>query len=198
MTPRLRQRNALARPTIGLLIDQVVGGAQSGRFWSGVADVATARNANVLCFAGRRLKDPDEFNAQANVVYELVDEERLDGVIIWASAVGGYLTANEIRCFCARFQPLPMVSVGMALEGIPSIVLESYQGMRDAIIYLIEAHGRRRLALIRGPEDHREASERYRAYCDAVAGRQLVSHVALSVLGTNDGLGGSARLSRDR
>ncbi len=41
--------------------------------------------------------------------------------------------------------------------------------MRAAIAHLIEVHGRRRLAFIRGPLTHREAGERYRSYCDALA-----------------------------
>ena len=168
MTQRTPHLPQCAHPTIGLLVDTVVGGSQSGFFWSGVIDIATAQNANVLCFAGHRLQDPYEFNAQANIVYELIDKESLDGLIIWASTLGSYVESEGIQNFCARFHPLPMVCIGMVLEGIPSIVLDSYQGMRDAIIHLIEVHGRRRLAFIRGPETHRDATERYRAYVDVL------------------------------
>ena len=56
----------------------------------------------------------------------------------------------------------------MVLDGIPSVVLDSYQGMREAMAHLIEVHGRRRLAFIRGPQGHRDADERYRAYLDAL------------------------------
>jgi len=157
-----------AHPTIGLLVDTVVGGSQSGFFWSGVIDIASARNANVLCFAGRHLQDPYEFDAQANIIYELIDKESMDGLIIRASTLGSYVGPDGIRNFCARFHPLPMVSVGMVLEGIPSLLLDSYQGMRDAIIHLIEVHGCRHLAFIRGPEAHRDAAERYRAYMDVL------------------------------
>jgi signal transduction histidine kinase/DNA-binding LacI/PurR family transcriptional regulator/AraC-like DNA-binding protein len=168
MAQRTQHLPQHAHPTIGLLVNEVVGGAQSGFFWSGVVDVATAQSVNVLCFAGRRLRDPDDFSAQANIIYELVDKESLDGLIIWASALGTYVGPERIRNFGARFHPLPIVSVGMVLEGIPSLVLDSYQGMRDAIVHLIEVHGRRRLAFIRGPEAHREAAERYRAYIDVL------------------------------
>ena len=66
-----------------------------------------------------------------------------------------------------------MVSIGAVLEGIPGIVLDSYGGMREAVTHLIEAHGRRRLAFIRGPEGHRDADERYRAYVDVLRERGL-------------------------
>jgi hypothetical protein len=47
-----------------------------------------------------------------------------------------------------------------------TVSVDSYQGMRDVIIHLVEEHGCRRLAFIRGPETHPEAQKRYRAYTD--------------------------------
>jgi DNA-binding LacI/PurR family transcriptional regulator len=136
--------------------------------WSGVLETAHEREANLLGFAGGHLNDPYEFNACSNVLYELIDKERVDGLIVWASSLASYVGPEAIRGFCDGYRPLPMVSIGMALEGIPSIVLDSYQGMREAIIHLVEVHGRRRLAFIHGPEGHRDAIERYRAYTDVL------------------------------
>ncbi len=157
-----------APPTIGMLVDEVVGGAQSGRFWSGIVDVARGYNVNVLCFAGHRLEDAEGYNAQANIIYEFVDQARLDGLIIWGSSLASYVGVEGIRAFYARFHPLPIVTVGMIVEGTPSIVLDSYQGMHDAVVHLIERHGCRRLAFIRGPGIHHDAAQRYRAYVDAL------------------------------
>ncbi len=159
--------------TLGMLVNEVVGGAQSGRFWSGVVDVAAAHDANVLCFAGRQLRDPHEFDSQANVVFDLVDRASVDGLVIWASLIGSYLKSDDIQRFCDRFRPLPIVSVGMVLKGIPSIVLDSYHGVYAAVTHLVESHGRRRIAFIRGPENHRDAIERYRAYTDVLKDHEI-------------------------
>jgi DNA-binding LacI/PurR family transcriptional regulator/signal transduction histidine kinase len=163
-------RNGLSsrRPTIGLLVNQVVSGLNSGYLWSGVLETAQERGVNLLGFAGGHLNDPYEFNACSNVLYELIDKERVDGLVVWASSLASYIGPEAIRQFCDRYRPLPIVSIGMALEGIPSVVLDSYQGMRDAIVHLVEVHGRRRVAFIHGPEGHRDAIERYRAYCDVL------------------------------
>jgi signal transduction histidine kinase/DNA-binding LacI/PurR family transcriptional regulator/AraC-like DNA-binding protein len=156
------------RPTIGLLINQVVSGLNSGYLWSGVLETSQERGANLLGFAGGHLNDPYEFNARSNVLYELIDQERVDGLIVWASSLGSYIGPEAIWSFCNDYRPLPIVSIGMALAGIPSIVIDSYQGMREAIVHLVEVHGRRRLAFIHGPEGHRDAVERYRAYTDVL------------------------------
>jgi signal transduction histidine kinase/DNA-binding LacI/PurR family transcriptional regulator/AraC-like DNA-binding protein len=165
-------------PTIGLLSGRASSGSHFD-LWSGVTDATSARRANLFCFAGKYLHlpqssaskdlaDPDYFDAQGNVIYEMIDKERVDGLIIWTSSLGNYISRQNLKEFCERYRPLPMVGVGMILEGIPSILLDSYGGMRDAIVHLIEAHGRRRLAFIRGLEGHRDAEERYRAYRDVL------------------------------
>jgi PAS domain S-box-containing protein len=55
-------------------------------------------------------------------------------------------------------------------EDIPRVVLDDYQAMRGAIVHLVEAHGYRRIAFIRGPDaTHRGANARYQAYQDVLA-----------------------------
>jgi len=62
-----------------------------------------------------------------------------------------------------------MVCLTQPVQGIPTLSVDSYQGMREAIIHLIEVHSYRRIAFIRGPAEHYYAQERYRAYCDVLA-----------------------------
>ncbi|MCI0475536.1 MAG: substrate-binding domain-containing protein, partial [Anaerolineales bacterium] len=122
----------------------------------------------MLCFTGGYLHDPADFTMRGNVVYEMIDKNALDGLIIWTSSLSSYVGLASIEKFCARYRPLPMVSIGVVLEGIPSILLDSYRGMRELMSHLITAHQRRRLVFIRGPEGHRDAQERYRAYFDVL------------------------------
>ena len=64
-----------ARPTIGLLLPAL------DFFWKwpwlGVVDAAHAHGANVICFAGE-VPDILNFNRQKNILYKLVDVERVD------------------------------------------------------------------------------------------------------------------------
>lgn len=162
------------RPIIGLLLSNLAGGSKPDALRAGVGEAARLAGADVLCFAGGHLRDPYEFNAQANVIYDLAACRRLDGLIIWTSSVGSYIGRQATLDFSARLAAaagprLPVVSIGMALEGIPSLLVDSYGGMKEAVCHLIRDHGRRRLAFVRGPESHRDAGERYRAYRDVLA-----------------------------
>ncbi len=154
--------------TIGYLTPRI-GDNVSQALWSGVVDAARERGAKLICFAGDILRDDAGFPSPANVVYDLVNLDMVDGLVSWASSLGGSLTHGGVVAFHHRYQPLPMVSITLPMPGVPTISIDSYQGMLDVIAHLIEFHGHRRLAFIRGPEGHYYAQERYRAYADALS-----------------------------
>jgi DNA-binding LacI/PurR family transcriptional regulator/anti-anti-sigma regulatory factor len=162
---KLGQPNA--RPTIGYLASSIHDASAVAQ-WSGVLDAARDHDANVICFPGFNLRDPRSFQGQANVLYSLVGTENVDGVVSWASTIGNYVDADEIRAFHEHYRPLPVVTIGRVMEGFPGLLMDSYEGMREAVVHLIEVHGLRRLAFIRGPESHFYAQERYRAYVEAL------------------------------
>jgi DNA-binding LacI/PurR family transcriptional regulator/GAF domain-containing protein len=160
-----------AGPTIAYLAPSIVG--ISMLQWSGVVEATQKHRVNLLCFVGASPHYPTGFDAQANILYDLVTPKNVDGVVSWASTIGNYMTAEEIAAFHEHYRPLPVVSVGRTLEGVPSLLMESYNGMREAVDHLIEVHGRRRVAFIRGPEGHFYAQERYRAYVESLEAHDI-------------------------
>jgi signal transduction histidine kinase/AraC-like DNA-binding protein len=156
-----------ARPTIGYLTPRI-GDNVSQALWSGVVDASQERGVHLICFAGDVLHDSASVPSPANIAYELVSTKVVDGLVSWASSVGGALERDEIAKFHCRYHPLPIVSITLPLEGIPTVSIDSYQGMRDMVAHLVEFHGYHRLAFICGPEGHYYAQERYRAYTDAL------------------------------
>lgn len=153
--------------TIGFLTTGI--GDGTGRLlWSGILDQCQALGVNLVSFVGNQLANPSGFSRQANAVFDLVDRNQLDGLVIWASSLAAFVGPETGQRFCDRFRPLPMVAIGMPLAGIPSLILDSYQGMREVLLHLVRDHGRRRLAFLRGPDMHYEAQRRYQAYQDVV------------------------------
>jgi signal transduction histidine kinase/DNA-binding LacI/PurR family transcriptional regulator/AraC-like DNA-binding protein/response regulator of citrate/malate metabolism len=155
------------RLTIGVILDNLIGDSRSS-LWPGIADTIQAQGSNLICFSGGYLNDPHDFAKRGNIIYEMIDKNALDGLIIWTSSLSSYVGQASIRRFCERYRPLPMVSIGVVLDGIPSIILDSYSGMRKILTHLITVHARRRIVFIRGPEGHRDAEERYCAYLDVL------------------------------
>jgi PAS domain S-box-containing protein len=157
-----------SRPTIGLLT-RGISDEFSGPVWKGVADVARERDVNLVGFVGGMLGSPHGFEAQGNILYNLAGAGNVDGLLIWTGILGHYVGPEEMQNFCKRFSPLPVVSIELPMEGIPSVLGDFQQSMHDIVVHLIEVHGYRRIAFIRGPEDSLTGEERYRAYTAALA-----------------------------
>ena len=155
------------RPTIGFLLASLHTGA-SRALLPGVMDAAQKADVNLIGLPGGRLGVGDAFELQRNKIYDLAGEDCLDGLITWSSALGGVVGPAEVNAFHQRYRPLTMVSLAQFMEGMPTVSVDSYLGMRALLTHLIEEHGYHRLAFIRGPEGHYYAQERYRAYLDAL------------------------------
>jgi DNA-binding LacI/PurR family transcriptional regulator len=156
------------RLSIGLLT-RGISDEFSGPVWKGVADVARERDANLVGFVGGILNSPHGFEVQGNTLYHLAGVDNVDGLVIWTGMLGHYVGTGEMRNFCKRFDPLPVVSIELPLEGIPSVVGDFQQSVHAMLVHLIKVHGYRRIAFIRGPEDSLTGEERYHAYTAALA-----------------------------
>jgi len=158
---------AVERKTLGFLLASLHTGA-SLVIWPSLLDAAESNDVNLICFPGGRLQAADSFEMQRNAIFNLASDKSLDGLLTWSSSLGGVLGPAEIRAFHQRYNPLPMVSLAQFMEGMPTVSVDSYFGMRVLLAHLIEGHRFRKLAFIRGPEEHYYAQERYRAYLDSL------------------------------
>lgn len=167
-----QRRRANGRPNIGLLVGNVTGiGGYYAAMWAGVADAARQQDANLICYAGGSLLTSplNEFEHQHNVLYDLVSPVSVDGLIISCSSLANFVTPEVLTTFLVRYRSLPMVSVGPAPKGVPSILIDNESGLRSMLAHLIEAHGYRRIAFIRGPEHNVDAQQRYQTFVSELA-----------------------------
>lgn len=155
------------RATIGFLAANIHVGA-SRTLWLGVVDTAAKHDVNLICFPGSSLCGAEGFNVQRNVLYDLVHPARVQGLVSWSSTITASLDPADVVTFHQRYQMLPMVNLTLPVAGTPTVLVDSYQGVRAAVIHLIEGHGYRRLAFMRGPAGHYHSEERFRAYLDVL------------------------------
>ena len=84
------------RLTIGYLASSMAEG--NGRsLWLGIQEQARALGVRLVTFAGVELRYPRPFYHHANQVYELVDRQQLDGLIIWSSSLAGYIGSEGLN-----------------------------------------------------------------------------------------------------
>jgi DNA-binding LacI/PurR family transcriptional regulator/anti-anti-sigma regulatory factor len=109
------------------------------------------------------------FEKQANVVYDMVDPSLVDGLVLSGGVLSNFAGMEGYKHFCQRYRPLPLASIAVALEGVPSVVVDNRSGIREAVGHLVTVHGCRRIAFFRAREGNPEAEARYEAYLDALA-----------------------------
>ena len=153
--------------TIGFITDWIEQRYQAA-VYHGISSVLEKQNINLISFVIGSIKEPYEFIAQRNVIADLINPAKLDGLIVMSGALSNYVDYQELISFIEKYQPLPMTSIGIPIAGFPSVLVDNKEGMKEALIHLIETHGFTRIAFIRGPRGHREAEERYQAYQDVL------------------------------
>jgi DNA-binding LacI/PurR family transcriptional regulator len=165
-------------PRLGLLVDLFEYTYQAAMVQA-VVDTARRHGASVRAFVGGGLGSPERFGGERNFLYDLVGPGAVDGVIILSSTLANYADHGALMDFVARYRPLPMASIGMLLEGIPSVAVDNAQALREGIRHLVRVHGHRRIAFVRGPAGNQEAEERYRVYREVLAEHELPVDPAL-------------------
>jgi len=158
------------RPVIGMLQQELL--EIFAEQWLGAVDAARTHQCDLITFCGGSLAAPG-FRGQANVIYDLVSPQALDALIIWTTVLGINVSHEQLAEYCRRFDPLPVVSVEQPLGAAPVVSMANRRGMYEAVSHLIEAHGHRRIAFLRGPAAHVGIEERYQGYLDAMADHGL-------------------------
>jgi phosphoserine phosphatase RsbU/P len=125
---------------------------------------ARERELDLYCFAGGALHSLAGHELSRNRCYDLVSSRSLDALVVLS------LTASSevVETFLARYPGLPKVTVGHVVPGVPAVAADNAAGMREAVVHLISAHGRRRLVFLRGPVTNQEAQTRFHAYREAL------------------------------
>jgi signal transduction histidine kinase/DNA-binding LacI/PurR family transcriptional regulator/CheY-like chemotaxis protein len=154
-------------PTIALLTIGAID-PNSRTIWKGAAAAARDNGVNLICYPGRLVKSPVEFEAQRNVIYKMADARTVDGLVIMGG-LNAWLSIDATYAFLRQFAPRPIITTGIVLEGIPSVTVNNYGGMREVITHLIKVHGHHRIAFVRGQAGHQEAIDRYQAYLDVLS-----------------------------
>ncbi len=94
-------------------------------------------------------------------IYELMDPEDYDGIIIFTTALNSESTAVSL-CRRAVECKIPVVSIGKELEGAHTVSASNEEGMRELIRHLIEVHDVKRAFFIGGTPDHVDSIARLR------------------------------------
>ena len=138
----------------------------------GLANAVTEAGGNLVCYTSGSIRSYHGFESQRNLLYDLVNKESFDGLVI-SGTLGHNVSHGELLSFCKRYKPLPLITAAIELEGVPAVLNGGREGITDMVTHLIDVHGLREIAFLRGPAGHQEADERYQAYLDTLEAHNI-------------------------
>ncbi len=136
-----------------------------------VRAVVEGAGGSVVSFVGAALADPHPERRGRSFTLELADRTNADAILSISSVIGQFAGPRATGAWLSK-KGLPAFSIGAA-EGVPSIGIDDADGVTQIMRHLIEHHGYRRIAFIRGTMTNPEAEERYRAYVRVLAENQI-------------------------
>ncbi|MBN1697227.1 MAG: substrate-binding domain-containing protein [Spirochaetales bacterium] len=149
---------------------------------SGIEEAAGRHNVQVVYFSGRALHSPVPYENDHNIIYDTALNASLDGLIIM-SLLANYCDDYALTEFIARYKDIPIITVNFRSLIGNAILTNNKKGFSALMNHLIDQHGYRKLAFVKGPEHNRDAMERYTVYKSALSGNGIDYNPAL-VTGT--------------
>src|SRR5688572_23551705 len=161
------------RKTIGVFASQV-GRAWGAEFMAGITNAAEVHNVNLVHFIGGKLsplntpgKDQPSFG-----LYDLARPDQFDGLLLTTDVAYG-VSRQDLESFAKVYGSLPIVTQSVDIAGATMFIPDNTEGIRAAVRHLIEEHGYKRIAFIRGIEGHLDAEQRFDAYKDELKAHDL-------------------------
>jgi phosphoserine phosphatase RsbU/P len=131
------------------------------------------RGVAVLTVVGNRLGIRGTLEAAQNHIFELISARRVDGVVSLSAILTSSAGTAGVEALCKRYAPLPVCSVGVAIAGVPSLLVDNASGTAQGVRHLIKHHGRSKIAFIGGPKANPEANDRLAGYKQVLASHGL-------------------------
>lgn len=164
------------------MIDWVADAYQQG-IMAGVLAAAASASANTLCFIGGQIPATEE-GAARHRIFELMGPNCVDGLLVLTTTLMHQVGRAGVDAYCkSHFKNLPYCSMGVVLEGVPSVVPDNERGIREVVSHLAQAHKCRRIAFVRGPLANEEAERRYVAYVESLKTHDLIFESRLVAVG---------------
>ncbi len=150
-------------PTIGFITFDT-GGTYNSRMWQGVLLAASQNRTNIITLCGGMLYSDDKMHRQWNRIYDLAASPKIDALIVLSASISHFCGPDKLYEFLNKFKSIPIVSIGMEVPGMPSVLIDNEYGMRSVVRHMILENGVRKPVFLKGPENNAEAISRYETF----------------------------------
>jgi DNA-binding LacI/PurR family transcriptional regulator/signal transduction histidine kinase/ActR/RegA family two-component response regulator len=168
-SPRVRAHGRRLR--IGVLLDYAnyLGGSYEYHLREALDAKCRRDGHTLLLLYGAALDAPHPLGKADNAIFRALKPDTFDGFIVASAALSAYSGPERVAELVHSLRPAKLCSLGIAFEGIPSLVIDNRAGMVAAVEHMVERHGCRRPVFLAGTPKNPDSEERYEAYLEALA-----------------------------
>lgn len=158
------------RPTIAVLVASMTSHFHEG-LMKGAVEAAEEKGFNIIVYSGGPFNAPDPTAQSRETVFDLVDMNIIDGVIVPIGSHTRYMNHEERMKFLHRFSSVPIININGTIEGCTNITADFEPGLSQLMDHYINDHNYKRIAFFRGPGSHPSSDARAQMYR-----KQLIKH----------------------
>jgi len=118
----------------------------------------------VLSIIGREIQAADESSTKSidasNRIYSSCADFPVQGYIVLSSTLSFNASPVEVVGLVEKLSPMPVVSLGMKIPGIPSLVVDNVSGMNELMQHMTANPEHRNYVFLRGGETMPDSIER--------------------------------------
>lgn len=140
------------RPLIGIIVNE----AERSFFQSSLYHIQKelfAADMDVLIFSTLMMVDDEEFEAAENAIFDLIDFEAVDGIILYAHTMTEKAVKEQLLGRIREYFKKPVVAVEEAVEGFEYEPFDDLNGAKKIVRHLTEVHGVRTMDYVGGLKD---------------------------------------------
>ncbi|MCK5266763.1 MAG: GGDEF domain-containing protein [Spirochaetes bacterium] len=174
--------NKKRKKTIGFQINNLQG-RYAAKLWPLIVAVAKRYDINLIIFPGHAFESPYGYESKHNAIYNFINKHNVDGLIMASGAICNFIGIDGLKNYYEKLKGMPIVSLGIKLDGIPSILVDNKFGLKNVVDHLIEHHKYKKIAFVRGTRNNPEAEERFAAYKESLIDHKMKINNDLIVQG---------------
>ena len=158
---------------LGLLIHDY-GNEFSQELEAGIMAFCQHVNCTLYVFPIGEMHSPYAlYDYQKRAGAALVNPNSVDGLLVATGTQGNFISKEELTAFIKSFSPIPTISIGDVIPGIPSVVPDTKKGMYELVNHLIKKHKCRNFALMSVEGQAVVVSDRTEAFMKALKDNKL-------------------------
>jgi len=152
---------------VAILLDHIESAYQVQMVESAVR-AAHRRGARVVILPGGALTASGTPGRSRGFLYDFLRTADVHALLVMGGTLSNYCGIEAFDRWLRTLPRIPKVVVGLESPSAPSVAVDNKKGIEALVDHLVEKHGRRHIAFVKGPEESYESEMRLAAYLSAV------------------------------